>query len=61
MNGEQVCALKNGCSDTITLTMKHNVLMTNAVGSSKVRYAFEAADGARGVIHVKGDVFRFGQ
>lgn len=57
LNGEQVCALKNGCSDTILLTMKQNVLMTNSVGSSKVRYAFEAADGARGVIHVKGGVF----
>ena len=53
LNGEQVCALKNGCSDTITLTRKPNVLMTNAVGSSKVRYAFKTADGARGVIHVK--------
>ena len=57
LNGEQVCALKNGCSETITLTMKQNVLITNAVGSLKVRFAFEAADGARGEIHVKGGIF----
>ena len=57
LNGQQVCSLNNGCSATITLTMRHNVLMTNAVGSSKTRYEFDAADGAQGEIRVKGGVF----
>lgn len=57
LNGKQVCSLNNGASQTITLTMKHNVLLTNAVGSSKVRYEFDAMDGAVGEIHVKGGVF----
>lgn len=57
LNGQQVCSLNNGCSEMITITMKQNVLMTNAVGSSKVRYEFEARDGASGEIHVKGGVF----
>lgn len=57
LNGKQVCSLNNGASQTITLTTKHNVLLTNAVGSSKVRYEFDAMDGAVGEIHVKGGVF----
>lgn len=57
LNGKQACTLYNGASQTITLTMKHNVLLTNAVGSSKVRYEFDAMDGAVGEIHVKGGVF----
>ena len=57
LNGKQVCSLNNGASQAITLTMRHNVLLTNAVGSSKVRYEFDAVDGAVGEIHVKGGVF----
>ena len=57
LNGQQVCSLKNGETQTVVLTRSHNVLMTNAVGSSKVRYEFDAAEGATGEIHVKGGVF----
>ena len=57
LNGQQVCSLSNGASATITLSKKHNVLLTNAAGSSKVRYEFDAADGAEGEIHVKSGMF----
>lgn len=58
LNGQQVCSLKNGGSAQITLTMRHNILLTNSVGSKNVRYAFEARDGAMGELHVKGGVFQ---
>ena len=58
LNGKQVCTLQNGDRAQITLTERLNILLTNSVGSKNVRYAFEAKDGARGELHVRGGVFQ---
>lgn len=58
LNGQQACAIKNGDSATIELTMKHNVLMTNATGSSKVRIEVDAPSGGVGSLHVKANEFQ---
>lgn len=58
LNGVQVCSINNGASARITLTQRRNILKTNAIGSSKVRYEFDVTDGAKGEIHVKGNEFQ---
>lgn len=57
LNGNQVCSVTNGASETIELTESHNVLTTNFTGSSKTRFEFDAPDGAQGELHLKGGVF----
>ena len=58
LNGVPACSIKNGASETIELTMKHNVLLTNATGSPNVRIEFDAPDGGNGELHVKANAFR---
>ncbi|MBR3430429.1 MAG: hypothetical protein IKG87_10055 [Clostridia bacterium] len=58
LNGQQACSIKNGESAVIELTQKHNVLMTNATGSSKVRIEFDAPSGGIGSLHVKANEFQ---
>lgn len=58
LNGVPACSVKNGASETIKLTMKHNVLLTNATGSPNVRFEFDAPDGGNGELHVKANAFR---
>ena len=58
LNGVPACSIKNGASETIELTMKHNVLLTNATGSPNVRFEFDAPDGGIGELHVKANAFR---
>lgn len=58
LNGVPACSIKNGESATIELTMKHNVLLTNAYGSTNVRIEFDAPDGGNGELHVKANAFR---
>ena len=66
LNGEQVCLIKNGESETIPLTMKKNILVINVVIPNysiggkvpNVRCEFEAEDGAKGEIHLKAGIFQ---
>ena len=66
LNGEQVCLVKNGESETISLTMKKNVLIINVVVPDysmggkvpNVRCEFEAEDGAQGEIHLNAGIFQ---
>lgn len=57
LNGAPVCVLKNGESARVTLTMRHNVLLTNAVGSPKVRCEFDAPDGGVGSVTLRAGEF----
>lgn len=58
LNGAPACSINNGGSATITLTMRHNVLLTNATGSPNVRIEFDAPEGGSGELHVKANAFR---
>ena len=57
VNGQQVCQLKNGERTTIELRMKHNVLLTNGMGSPNVRCDVVAPDGGNGELHLKSAAF----
>ena len=60
LNDVQVASLKSGDSATIPLTLKHNVLRTNATGlfGPVKGYSFDVKDGARGVIHIGQGKFK---
>jgi hypothetical protein len=58
LNGAVAASIPNGGSAMVTLTMRKNILQTNAVGSKNVRIALETTAGANGELHVKGGVFQ---
>ena len=66
LNGEQVCLIKDGTSETIQLTMKKNILVANVVvpnysvggKAPNVRCEFEAKDGGNGEIHLRAGIFQ---